>query len=270
VPRRTGRPPSGRPPPVSCRKTAEQRTLYAAAVAQALTFRALFHRIFATASHAATAPLLVRSCARASICRARRARSAAAVGTFMRACCCAAPARTARADQHVSWSRARYLTMHCECAFPPTQPDLTRGVAGPTSHGGDEGGAFRRRARRGGRWRPRVHTGVPFASEPPAARAPFWGLFVSKNNFRAFPAVKKNCTERPKIGCAQLAAIKRDAAAAALVADVTAKNLDASTVDLLLRVKVRCRRCAPLSVLGCRSVPGVLRLREYSITPGVP
>ncbi len=78
---------------------------------------------------------------------------------------------------------------------------------------------------------------------------------MSETNFRAFPAVKINCTERPKIGCAQLAAIKRDAAAAALVADVTAKNLDASTADLLLRVKVRCRRCAPLSVLGCRSTP---------------
>jgi len=99
-----------------------------------------------------------------------------------------------------------------------------------------------------------VH-GVPIASELPAARAPFSGLFLSVNNLRAFPAVKKNCAERPKIGCAQLAAIKRDAAAAALVADVTAKNLDASTVDLLLIVKVRCRRCAPLSALGCRSIP---------------
>ena len=73
---------------------------------------------------------------------------------------------------------------------------------------------------------------------------------VSESDFRAFPAVKKKRTERPKIGCAQLAAIKRDAAAAALVSVVTAKNLDASTADLLLCVKVRCRRCAPLSVLG--------------------
>jgi hypothetical protein len=218
----------------------------------------------------ATALLLVRSCARASICRARRARPAAAVITLVRVCCCAASARTARAGQPVWMTRARYLTMHCECAFPPTQPNLARGVAGQTSHGGDEGGAFPRRARRGARWRPRVHTGVPVASEPPAARAPFWGLFVSENDFRAFPAVKKNCVERSKIGCAQLAAIKRDAASAALVADVTAKNLDASTVDLLLCVKVRCRRCAPLSVLGCRSTPrsaalaGVL---EYPWSP---
>ena len=66
---------------------------------------------------------------------------------------------------------------------------------------------------------------------------------------------KKNRTERPKIGRAQLAAIKRDAAAAAMVSVVTAKNLDASTVDLLLIVKVRCRRCAPLSGLGRRSIP---------------
>ena len=81
--------------------------------------------------------------------------------------------------------------MLCECAFPPTQPDLTRGVAGPTSNGGDEGGAFPRGARQNERWRPRVHTGVPIASELPAARAPFWGLFVSEPNFRAFAAVKK-------------------------------------------------------------------------------
>jgi hypothetical protein len=78
---------------------------------------------------------------------------------------------------------------------------------------------------------------------------------VSGSDFRTFPAVKQNCTERPKIGCAQLKAIKRNAAAAALVADVTAKNLDASPVDLLQIVKVRCCRCAPLSVLGCRSIP---------------
>ena len=42
--------------------------------------------------------------------------------------------------------------------------------------------------------------------------------FVSENDLRAFPAVNKNCAGRPKIGCAQLAAIKLDAAAAALVA----------------------------------------------------
>ena len=66
--------------------------------------------------------------------------------------------------------------------------------------------------------------------------------------------------------CAQLAAIKRDAAVAALAADVTAKNLDASTGDLLLSVKVRCRRCAPLSALGCRSIPRsatLARVLEY-------
>jgi hypothetical protein len=70
-------------------------------------FRALFHHIFATASRAATALLLVRSCTRASTCRARRARPAAAVGTLVRVGCCAASTRTARADQPVSLSRAR-------------------------------------------------------------------------------------------------------------------------------------------------------------------
>ena len=74
---------------------------------------------------------------------------------------------------------------------------------------------------------------------------------MSETNFRAFPAVKEKLHRANEIGRAQLAAIKRDAAAAALVSDVTAKNLDASTVDLLLCVKVRCRRCAPLSALEC-------------------
>ena len=52
----------------------------------------------------------------------------------------------------------------------------------------------------------------------------------------------------------QLAAIQRNAPLKALVADVKAKNPDASSVDLLRIVKVRCRRCAPLSVLECFSL----------------
>ena len=55
--------------------------------------------------------------------------------------------------------------------------------------------------------------------------------------------------------CMQLATIQRNAAGKALVADVKAKNLDASSVDLLRIVKVRCRRCALSFVLECPSVP---------------
>ncbi len=55
--------------------------------------------------------------------------------------------------------------------------------------------------------------------------------------------------------CVQLTTIQRNAAGKALVADVKAKNLGASSVDLLRIVKVRRRRCAPSSVLGCRSIP---------------
>ena len=68
--------------------------------------------------------------------------------------------------------------------------------------------------------------------------------------------------------CVQLAAIERDGAGKALVADVKAKNLDVSAVDLLLIVKVRGRRCVPLSVLGCRSIPqsGTLVRRDCSQT----
>jgi hypothetical protein len=54
--------------------------------------------------------------------------------------------------------------------------------------------------------------------------------------------------------CLQLATIQRNAAGKALVADIKVKHLDASSVDLLRIVKVRCRRCAPSSVLGCPSV----------------
>ncbi len=67
----------------------------------------------------------------------------------------------------------------------------------------------------------------------------------------------------------QLARIERTAAGAALVADVKARNLDASSVDLLRLVK-----CAAADAHRwlCVSAPrsaGVLRTREYSSTPGV-
>ena len=54
----------------------------------------------------------------------------------------------------------------------------------------------------------------------------------------------------------QLGAIQRNAAGKALVADVKAKNLDASSVDLLRIVKVRrLSPMHPLPVLECPSVP---------------
>jgi hypothetical protein len=67
--------------------------------------------------------------------------------------------------------------------------------------------------------------------------------------------------------CAQLAAIKRDAAVAALAADVTAKNLDASSVDLLRLVKVRCRRRAPSSVRECPVGPPECSVRGSTRVP---
>ena len=63
----------------------------------------------------------------------------------------------------------------------------------------------------------------------------------------------------------QLAAIERNAVGKALVADVKAKNLDASPVDLLRIVKARSRQRAPSAVRGCpigppeRSVRGSTR-----------
>ena len=61
--------------------------------------------------------------------------------------------------------------------------------------------------------------------------------------------------------CVQLATIEHSTAGNALVADVKAKNLDASSVDLLRIVKVRCRQCAPLSALGC---PSASRSASYA------
>jgi hypothetical protein len=67
-----------------------------------------------------------------------------------------------------------------------------------------------------------------------------------------------------KIDCAQLVSVQRNPTGAALLADAKAKNLDASAVDLLRIVKVRCRRCAPLPGLACPRPPGVLSVSRCS------
>jgi hypothetical protein len=75
-------------------------------------------------------------------------------------------------------------------------------------------------------------------------------LFQPEPDFRAFPVLK----EMHRVienRCLQLATIQRNPAGKALVANVKAKNLEASTVDLLRIVKARCCRCAPLAVRGC-------------------
>jgi hypothetical protein len=67
--------------------------------------------------------------------------------------------------------------------------------------------------------------------------------------------------------CVQLTTIQRNVAGKALVADVKAKNLGASSVDLLRIVKVRRRRwlrTVVCSGLPAARPPGVLRTREYS------
>ena len=69
--------------------------------------------------------------------------------------------------------------------------------------------------------------------------------------------------------CVQLATIQRSAAGAALVADVKAKNLDASSVDLLRLVKCAAADAHPCLFWVAPLSPGVLRTREYSRTPGV-
>jgi hypothetical protein len=255
--------------PVSCRNTAEQVArqsgAYAAAVAQArghagmrLRYLSCTHSFSTFSRRHRTPRPHYCSCALAPARPSAEHDAPDWPLLSAHSCACAAvPLRHAQPGRTNTFRGHAPVTSRCtaNAPFPPTHLDFTLGVAGPTSHGGDEGGAFPGRARRGGRWRPRMHTGVSVASEPPTARAPFWVLFVPGSDLRAFAAVLKKRRRGPKIGCAQLAAIKRDATAAALVADVTAKNLDASTVALLRSVKVRCRRCIPLSVLGRRSTP---------------
>jgi hypothetical protein len=155
-------------------------------------FRALFYHIFATASRAATALLLMHSCARAIICRLRCARSAAAVGTLVRVCCCASPARTTRADQHVS-------VVTRPLPHDALRMRLPAHSAGPHAWCCRPNLSLRRRRRcvpsrcaSGWAVAPRE---CPWeyqlrANHPPRGRL-FAVFFVSENNFRAFPAVKK-------------------------------------------------------------------------------
>ena len=91
-----------------------RRRLPLAGISGRARFRALIEHALATASHAATASSVVRSRTCASICRARRARSA--IGSSVRVRCCAAPARPARADQRVLWLHAR---THLDAASAP-------------------------------------------------------------------------------------------------------------------------------------------------------
>jgi hypothetical protein len=98
-----------------------------------------------------------------------------------------------------------------------------------------------------------VHAGVPFGTnwERSSHRGCILGTFWYQTpNFRAFPVVNKKLHCVTENRSVQLATTQRNAAGKALVADAKAKNLDASPVDLLRIVKVRCRRCAPSSVLG--------------------
>jgi hypothetical protein len=110
-------------PPVSCRRTAEERAqnransrAHAAAVAQALTFHALFYHIFATASRAARDRIIARALLRP------RVHLQSAIGR----CCRHIHSRVllCRSGTHNQGGPTRFvvtrkeLRMHCECAFP--------------------------------------------------------------------------------------------------------------------------------------------------------
>jgi hypothetical protein len=265
---------------MSCRATAESVAHqfghggYAAAVTEALTFRALFRHIFATASprrDCTVAHALFLASARPSAERDAPDRPLLSAHSFA---CAAVPHRHAQQG-----GPTLFVVMR------PLPHDALR-MRLPAHSAGPHAWRFRpilswRRRRRCVPSRCQCTSGWAVAPaiahwstdcERTARRAgAFWGSFCVRIRFESVSrSLKKSAAEKPKIGCAQLAAIKRDAAVAALVADVMAKNLDASPVDLLLSVKVRCRRCTPLSVLGGRSVPwsatsaGVL---EYPSSP---
>jgi hypothetical protein len=92
---------------------------------------------------------------------------------------------------------------------------------------------------------------------PLALRVGFFGVFCfCRMRLQSASRMTTNLHGRAETSaCAELAAIARNAAGAALLAGAKAKKLDASAVDLLRLVKVRCRRCAPSSVRGCPSAP---------------
>jgi hypothetical protein len=82
--------------------------------------------------------------------------------------------------------------MHCECTFPPHQPNLKRVVSGQTSNRGKQGGALPRSARQGARWCTPTYMGVPIGSGV-AARVPGFGvLLAAERAVRAFPVA---CTK---------------------------------------------------------------------------
>jgi hypothetical protein len=174
------------------------------------------------------------------------------------------PTRTARADQHDSWSRTRHLTMHCECAFPPTQLDLTRGVSGPTSPGGDARGAFPRGACQGGRWRPRVHTGVPVATEPPAARAPFCVRIRFSSSFKKTARKDRKLDVRSSRRSSATLPRRRWSR--------TSRRRTSTPRPSTFCCASRCGAAdaPPCPLWAAARSPGALRRREYSSTPDAP
>ncbi len=194
---------------------------------------------------------VVRCDTQASICRARQcpicrrlsARTASGYGT-----------ETIRGPAHVLQSAPSSLN--------PLSRALARGGAGQPSHGGTlEVRSLVVRVRvRGGA--PRVPGGTRRrAKYPPLAC--LLGVFFQQKSFSIVSRSVRVFVPPHRKRCVQLAAIQRSAAGKALVVGVQAKKL-----DLLRVVKARCRRGAPLSVLGVpHRSPGVLRTREYSSTP---
>jgi hypothetical protein len=98
-----------------------------------------------------------------------------------------------------------HVRMHCECTFLPTRPDLRRGVAGQTSHGGDAGGASPRTARRGVYIYIYIYIYI-YEVRPLALRVGgFLGVFfLAEGDCRAFPVSNKPPRNDRTIGVCSL------------------------------------------------------------------
>ena len=125
-----------------------------------------------------------------------------------------------------------------------------------------------RGARRCERWCPPAYPGGTNWERSRDCAGAFLEGFLNQNRNRfffleRFPLLKEmHCVI--EIRCLQLATIQRNPAGKALVANVKAKNLEASTVDLLRLVKARCRRWRTVVCAGVP--PGLLDCSERGST----
>ncbi len=153
-----------------------------------------------------------------------------------------------------------HVPQRAPSSLSPLSRALARGGAGQPSGGGDVGGALARGCASVCAVVLPAYPAVPGRERSTHRWHVCWESFCNQKCFSIVSCSVRVFVPPHRKRCVQHAAIQRSAAGKALV---QAKNL-----DLLRVIKARCRRGAPLSVLGMpHRSPGVLRMREYSSTP---